>query len=44
MDHFSLVPNGMDIYTIIFFGYKEWISDIWNFSRLLRPELKPKRV
>ena len=31
MDHFWLVPNGMDFHTIRFFGYKEWISDIWNF-------------
>ena len=29
MDHFWLVPNGMDFHTIGFFGYMEWISDIW---------------
>ena len=32
MDHFWLVPNGMDFHTIRFFGYKEWISDIWNLG------------
>ena len=29
--HFWLVLNGMDFHTIRFFGYKEWIWDIWNF-------------
>ena len=30
MDHFWLVPKGMDFHTIRFFGYEEWISDVWN--------------
>ena len=34
MDHFWLVPNGMDFHTIRFFGYMEWILDIWNSGRM----------
>ena len=30
MEHFWLVRNGMGFHTIRFFGYMEWISDIWN--------------
>ena len=37
MEHFWLVRNGMGFHIIRFFGYMDWILDIWNFLRLLSP-------